>query len=64
MAVLQKKTKVMLCTPSGRLENEVFSFGENEEECVDSFDYLGVVFSHKGTFTECKQMHSRSLVAI
>jgi hypothetical protein len=56
MTVNTKKTKVMIATPTRRLEKQDFYFGTDEVECVDKYKYLGVIFNHKGTFTVCKQM--------
>ena len=51
------KTKVMVFRKRGRLrQHEQWSYNDESLEIVDTFKYLGTVFSNNGKFSSNQQM--------
>ena len=49
------KTKVIIFSKSGRLIKRGFVFNNKTIECVQSYKYLGVIFTASGTFSQAKK---------
>ena len=59
-----RKTKVVIFNKSGKLLNYVFKFKGEIIENVQSFKYLGIVFSSSGSFSNAKKdLYQRALKA-
>ena len=56
------KTKVLIFNKSGKLIKRDFVFGNNTIECVQTYKYLGILFSASGTFSYAKKdLYQRAL---
>ena len=49
------KTKIMIFNPTGKKISNIFNFGKEMLEVVNSYSYLGILFTASGSFTAAQK---------
>ena len=59
-----KKTNIIVFSKSGKMSDETFKYKDIEIKHVNTYKYLGIIFSASGTFSFCQEdLYKRALKA-